>query len=405
MALQAPTPALRAYSDPSIFRNDRVLRTLLRRELKLGAGCSAKTFYSSVQTEVKPGMRQEVASWMLGLCEEEGVHPQVFCLAINYLDRFLAVCNIRRSQLQLLASVCLLVSWKVRAHTSITAQKLVEFSDYNVSLEDILEWEFLLLSKLDWDLSAVIAPDFVEHILQRLLKLDLAWDIERTRTRVSTLVTLAYSHPSLAALNPSLLAASAILTALRPALETGGAMLGAPRDTPSPSSSSSCSSTSPIAKTSPSLATSSTSVEPLAPLLKAMERITGAQRSEVVSAMEQLEEAMAASLPPSPEISEDETSPRGARGQKTSSPKERSGPGGVDALSSPLPPRLSSSPPHVAFSPRPPQNLLQPPRNLPPTHLSLNNRRQSSTLTQLLTSPSSDTPRDFLSLHTWKRDS
>ena len=72
-------------------------------------------------------------------------------------------------------------------------------------------------------------------IPQRLLKLDLAWDIDTTRTRVSTLVTLAYSHPSLAALPPSLLASSAILTALRPALETGGAMLGAPRDTPSPS--------------------------------------------------------------------------------------------------------------------------------------------------------------------------
>ena len=128
----------------------------------------------------------------------------------------------------------------------------------------------------------------VDHniIPQRLLKLDLAWDIETTRTRVSTLVTLAYSHPSLAALPPSLLAASAILTALRPALETGGAMLGAPRDTPSPSSSSSCSSTSPMAKTSHSpLASSSTSAEPLAPLLKAMERITGAQRSEVQSAL------------------------------------------------------------------------------------------------------------------------
>ena len=145
------------------------------------------------------------------------------------------------------------------------------------------EWEFLLLSKLDWDLSAVIAPDFVEHILQRLLKLDLAWDIETTRTRVSTLVTLAYSHPSIAALPPSLIAASAILTALRPALETGGAMLGAPRDTPSPSSSSSCSSTSPITKTSHSLLdSSSTSAEPLTPLLKAMEKITGAQRTEVM---------------------------------------------------------------------------------------------------------------------------
>jgi len=347
-----------------------VLRTLLRRELKLGAGCSAKTFYCSVQTEVKPGMRQEVASWMLGLCEEERVHPQVFCLAINYLDRFLAVCNIRRSQLQLLASVCLLVSWKVRAHTSITAQKLVEFSDYNVSLEDILEWEFLLLSKLDWDLSAVIAPDFVEHILQRLLKLDLAWDIETTRTRVSTLVTLAYSHPSLAALPPSLLAASAILTALRPALETGGAMLGAPRDTPSPSSSSSCSSTSPMAKTSHSpLASSSTSAEPLAPLLKAMERITGAQRSEVVSAMEQLEEVMAASLPPSPEISEDEASPRGARGQTTSSPKERGGSGGEPPPPCLSPPLLLPSSRRL-FPPTPSKPATTPSKSPPNSSLS-----------------------------------
>ena len=123
------------------------------------------------------------------------------------------------------------------------------------------EWEFLLLSKLDWDLSAVIAPDFVEHILQvfiiiiidifvimiislvtfillmashppsllpadillpqRLLKLDLAWDIEVTRAKVSTLVCLCYSHPSLSSLPPSLLATSAILTTLRPGLETG----------------------------------------------------------------------------------------------------------------------------------------------------------------------------------------
>merc|ERR1719264_1307937 len=107
--------------------------------------------------------------------------------------------------------------------------------------------------------------------------------------------------------------------------------------------------------------------------------------------MEQLEEVMAASLPPSPEISEDEASPRGARGQTTSSPKER---GGSEPLLPPPPsPRLSSSPPHAASSPRPPRNLLRPPRNLPPTHLSLNNRRQSSTLTQPLTSLSSDTPR------------
>ena len=72
-----------------------MLRTLLRRELKLGL-TTGKSYFSSVQTEVKPSMRQEVAGWMLGLCEEERAQPQVFCLAVNYLDRFLGVCNIRR---------------------------------------------------------------------------------------------------------------------------------------------------------------------------------------------------------------------------------------------------------------------------------------------------------------------
>ena len=43
-----------------------------------------------------------------------------------------------RNQLQLLGAVCLLVSWKVREHSSITAQKLIEFTDFNVSLDDLL---------------------------------------------------------------------------------------------------------------------------------------------------------------------------------------------------------------------------------------------------------------------------
>jgi hypothetical protein len=41
-------------------------------------------------------MRREVANWMLEVCEEEGAMPHIFCLAINYLDRFLAICKIRK---------------------------------------------------------------------------------------------------------------------------------------------------------------------------------------------------------------------------------------------------------------------------------------------------------------------
>lgn len=290
-----PAP-LRAYSDPNIFRNERVLRTLIRREVKHAP--TSKNYFTSMQTDLKPHMRKEVANWMLEICEEENCAPQVFCLAINYLDRFLSVCNIRRNQLQLLGAVCLLVSWKVREHSTITAQKLIEFTDFNVSLDDLLEWEFLLLSKLDWDLSAVIAPDFVEHILQRLMKLDLAWNIDITRKNSETLIYLCYSHFGLATYPPSLIAVASIMTTLRPTLESS---LIPARDTPSPSSTSSGSTHS-----SP---TSAKTSDPLDKVIEAVQKITLVEKQSVMSCMEKLEEIMRASLPPSPSVSDDETSP------------------------------------------------------------------------------------------------
>jgi len=295
------TGQTRAYSDPNIFRNDRVLRMLLKREVRLTSTCKN---YFSFQTELKPGMRREVASWMLEVCEEEGCSSQVFCLAINYLDRFLSTCKISRNQLQLLGAVCLLVSWKVRAHSPITAQRLVEYTDYNVTVDNLLEWEFLLLSRLDWDLSAVIAPDFVEHILQRLLRLEMAWDIEVTRKNTDTLIYLCYSHFGISTFAPSLIAVSSIMTSLRPKIESA---LIPVRDTPSPSSSSSSGSvhSSPEAPKVPEIAS------PLDKVIESLQKVTLTEKRAVLQCMQQLEQIMQSSLqsPPSPAASDEERSP------------------------------------------------------------------------------------------------
>merc|ERR1711953_1380445 len=291
----SPLTPVEAHTDPAIFRNERVLRTLLKRELKVCP--TSSNYFLTTQTELKPGMRREVANWMLELCEEEGSSPQVFCLAINYLDRFLSACKIARTQLQLLGAVCVLVSGKVRGHSPITAHRLREYTDFTVSLTDLLEWEFLLLSKLDWDLSAVIAPDFVEHILQRLLKLDLAWNIDITRKNTETLIYLCYSHFSLASFPPSLIAVSSIMTTLRPAIESS--LVPILRDTPSPSSSSSSSS----CHTSPLLGKTDS---PLERVIEAVQKMTMSEKASVLNCMEKLEEIMRASLPPSPAQSEEE---------------------------------------------------------------------------------------------------
>ena len=143
------TSGLRAYSDPVIFRDDRVLKTLLRKESKylpsarLSCGTEASSSTLSPMSigsgpGIKPQMRKEVADWMLEVCEVEKCHPEVFCLAMNYLDRFLSVCSIGRSQLQLLGAVCLMVAWKVREHEPLPAVRLVEYSDFNLTPADIM---------------------------------------------------------------------------------------------------------------------------------------------------------------------------------------------------------------------------------------------------------------------------
>ncbi len=80
----------------------------------------------------------QVADWLLEICEDQSAQPEVFCLAMNYLDRFLGSVRIGQSQLQLLGAVCLLVAWKVRQHEPLPAARLVEYSDYNLNLIDIM---------------------------------------------------------------------------------------------------------------------------------------------------------------------------------------------------------------------------------------------------------------------------
>ena len=126
---------LRAYSDPVIFRDDRVLRTLLSKETKYVPLASN---YFEFQRDLKPHMRKEVANWMLEVCEAEDCQPEIFCLAMNYMDRFLSYVKIGQNQLQLLGSVCLLVACKVRQHSPLPASKLIEYSDFNLDLNDIM---------------------------------------------------------------------------------------------------------------------------------------------------------------------------------------------------------------------------------------------------------------------------
>jgi len=98
----------------------------------------AEDFIKTKQSEITISMRERVVEWLLALCEEEQCQPQLFCLTVNCLDRILSIVDIKASQLQLAASACLLVSWKIQDHSPISAVRIVKYTNYGVKIEELL---------------------------------------------------------------------------------------------------------------------------------------------------------------------------------------------------------------------------------------------------------------------------
>ncbi|XP_019628989.1 PREDICTED: G1/S-specific cyclin-D2-like [Branchiostoma belcheri] len=155
----------RGYRDPALHGDSEVLNNLLITEYKY---LPSSTYFKAVQDEVKPRMRQIVATWIYEVCKVERCEDEVFPLAMNYLDRFLSQVRIKKNQIQLLGTVCMFIASKLKETTPLTAENLVSYTDNSILRQELMEWEVLVLMKLKWDLWAITPCDFLEHILSRL---------------------------------------------------------------------------------------------------------------------------------------------------------------------------------------------------------------------------------------------
>lgn len=72
------------------------------------------------------------------MCEEEKSSEDVFPLAINYLDRFLAVMPMRKSCLQLLGAVCMFLASKLKDSRPLSAEKLCMYTDHSITTRELL---------------------------------------------------------------------------------------------------------------------------------------------------------------------------------------------------------------------------------------------------------------------------
>ena len=127
---------VKALHDEGQIRDPRVLQNLLRNEEKYIP--AVPDFLHEVQRDcITPEMRRLVAEWMLEVVHEQNSQPDVFALAVNVMDRFLCQCPVRKSQLQLVGSVCILIASKIREPCPIPGQTLIVYTDYSITSEEL----------------------------------------------------------------------------------------------------------------------------------------------------------------------------------------------------------------------------------------------------------------------------
>lgn len=205
----------RAFEDPTLLRDANILDTLLATEEKDNKKLQETSCKNcnGRKTEIKPFMRRIVANWMLEVCEEQRCEPEVFPVSMNYLDRFLALCpEIKKSQLQLLGATCMFVASKLKETIPLTGEKLVIYTDYSISLQDLMDFEMLVLQKLDWDMSAITAHDYLEQILCRVPCLT-AKSVKTIKRHAQTFIALTTVDPIFSSYRPSVIAGSCIAAA------------------------------------------------------------------------------------------------------------------------------------------------------------------------------------------------
>ncbi|XP_051464065.1 G1/S-specific cyclin-D2 isoform X1 [Apus apus] len=202
-------PIRRALPDPNLLYDDRVLHNLLTIEERYLPHCS---YFKCVQKDIQPFMRRMVATWMLEVCEEQKCEEEVFPLAMNYLDRFLAVVPTRKCHLQLLGAVCMFLASKLKEAIPLTAEKLCIYTDNSIKPQELLEWELVVLGKLKWNLAAITPHDFIEHILR---KLPLPKDkLLLIRKHAQTFIALCATDFNFAMYPPSMIATGSVGAAI-----------------------------------------------------------------------------------------------------------------------------------------------------------------------------------------------
>ncbi|AGY30759.1 ORF72 [Retroperitoneal fibromatosis-associated herpesvirus] len=149
----------------AVLCEDRVLANILSCE---GTFVTSAAIFGTIQRELSAYMRTRLGAWLLCVADDYSLSSGCLALALNILDRFLALQPVTRSEFQKVGAACLLIASKIRNRRPISVSALCFLAADCFSCQELIQQEKEVLDVLKWRSEAIVATDVTACLLYRL---------------------------------------------------------------------------------------------------------------------------------------------------------------------------------------------------------------------------------------------
>ena len=124
--------------------------------------------YMLEQKDLNEKMRIILINWLIEVHLKFKLLPETLFLTINFIDRYLQKNQTSRDKLQLIAVSSLLIACKYEEIYPPEISSFVYITDNAYKKQDILKYELIILSSLDYDLTYPTPLRFLEILIVKL---------------------------------------------------------------------------------------------------------------------------------------------------------------------------------------------------------------------------------------------
>lgn len=147
-----------------------MLSEALRKESELWKPNNYKAIPNNKTGGISPEERDKAVRWLDQLNKDFEFYPETYFLSVSILDRFLSTVKANSKYLRCIAVASFYLAAKTLEEDNVlpSTRELMRESKCGCSVDEIHRMEKCILTKLNWDLRAVTALDFL-YIFHALL--------------------------------------------------------------------------------------------------------------------------------------------------------------------------------------------------------------------------------------------